>query len=132
MSRIELGQWGEAVAAKHLEHHGWTVLARNYRTKCGEVDLIAERMEVRRIGTRRILAFVEVKTRRPRKGLPPERSVTYRKRRTITRVAAVYCRKNRVRNTIVRFDVVAVLWEAGGESSISHFPAAFDADGRLT
>ena len=56
------GRRGEELAARHLEHHGWRIVARNHRTREGEIDLIATR--------RGTLAFCEVKTLVAR-GAPP-------------------------------------------------------------
>ncbi len=51
-----LGQWGEAVVVEDLERKGWTVTARNFRCRMGEVDIIAK--------NERYLIFVEVKLRK--------------------------------------------------------------------
>ena len=56
MERKELGDFGEALAGQILEQKGYVILDRNFRTRYGEVDLVAEDGEV--------LVFVEVKARR--------------------------------------------------------------------
>lgn len=55
-SNAQLGAWGEQLAADFLAARGWRVLSRNYRSRFGEIDLIAENGEV--------LAFIEVKLRK--------------------------------------------------------------------
>ncbi len=66
------GDFGERVAANHLEAHGYTVLERNWSSRVGEIDLIASRGED--------LVFVEVKSRKSRDFGAPEESITVRKR----------------------------------------------------
>ncbi len=68
--RQRLGRWGEGVAATHLEAHGYTILARNWRCAAGEIDLVARDGET--------LVFVEVKTRRGRAYGAPEEALTPR------------------------------------------------------
>jgi putative endonuclease len=131
MQNKELGQMGEDAAAEYLLEDGWTVLERNFRIRAGEIDIIAERIETTRGRTRRVVAIVEVKTRRPRRNLPPELSVTYRKRKTIIRVANAWVRTMRIRNAVIRFDVIAVEWGANAKPEITHIPAAFDGAGNI-
>ena len=45
-ARRKLGQWGENVAAHHLTAEGYEIVARNWRTGRGEIDLIAQTLEV--------------------------------------------------------------------------------------
>ncbi len=67
-----IGRWGEAVAGYYLEQHGFSILARNVRTRHGEVDLVA----VPKAGG---LVFVEVKTRTNGAFGLPEEAVDARK-----------------------------------------------------
>ena len=69
--RQKLGQWGEKVAAHHLEAKGYEIVARNWRCREGEIDLVA------RAGAEYV--FVEVKTRRGRSQGLPEEALTPRK-----------------------------------------------------
>ena len=66
-----LGNFGERVAASHLESKGYEILERNYATREGEVDLIAQRGDE--------LVFVEVRSRQGRSFGTPEESITGRK-----------------------------------------------------
>ena len=68
--RRALGHWGESVAATHLEAKGYVILARNWRCRLGEIDLVAQLGDV--------VIFVEVKTRRGRDFGLPEEGVTLR------------------------------------------------------
>ena len=55
MNNKAIGRFGEDIACEYLEGSGFEVIARNYNTRCGEIDVIAER--------RGMLHFIEVKTR---------------------------------------------------------------------
>lgn len=95
------GEHGEEIAARYLAHKGHEVLARNYRTRRGELDLIT-----RHGGT---LVFVEVKLRRSTVYGDPLEAVTQRKRGKIRRMAEEYLAKNEPSFEEVRFDVVGIL-----------------------
>ena len=127
----ELGQRGEDAAALFLENDGWTIVERNFRVRAGEVDIIAEQT-FHAPRKRHVVAIVEVKTRRPRRNLHPELSVTLKKRKTIVRVAKAYIRQRGIRNAAVRFDVIAVDWSEDGPPEVKHIRGAFDAQGRVT
>lgn len=76
------GRDSEAEAARHLQRAGYRIVARNYRTPFGEIDLVAYDGAV--------LAFVEVKARRSERFGTPQAAVTADKRRRLTRVALSY------------------------------------------
>ncbi len=112
------GRWGEKQAVKALKRRGYSIIQTNYRSALGEIDIIARDHDV--------LVFVEVKARRsPSHGHPAE-SVTPRKRRQISNVAAVFLKKHRMTHVNVRFDVVSVDLTPGGQTEIIQdaFPAA--------
>ncbi len=115
-----LGDRGERAAARFLRRRGLRVLARGYRTKLGEIDLIARDGDT--------LVFVEVKARR--QGVPAE-AVTPEKQRRITLAALHFLRKYDLLEVRSRFDVVAIVWpDQRGKPEIEHFPSAFEAVGR--
>ena len=99
-SRQDLGRDGEILAEKHLKQHGYRILERNYRTRLGEIDIIASHE-----GT---LVFVEVKTRRSRHYGPAKASLSAAKRRRLSMLALLYLKQNRSGRTRARFDVVAI------------------------
>ncbi|RAV03450.1 YraN family protein [Paenibacillus sp. YN15] len=118
-SRKLLGQWGEEQAAAHLSQGGMRILARNWRARSGEIDIIGE-ADGR-------LVFVEVRTRRSsgRFGTALE-SVDARKQRQVRATALVYLHATRQTERPCRFDVVAVTAEgADGRADIVHIPNAF-------
>lgn len=116
-----LGWRGERAAAKYLKKQGLRVLAHSFRTRWGEIDLIARQEDT--------LVFVEVKTRR--RGDPVE-AVTPRKQKRLTRAAHRFLRRyNLVESKVpCRFDIVAIVWpDARGRPQIQHIPNAFEAVG---
>jgi putative endonuclease len=115
-----LGDRGERAAARYLRRKGLRIITRGYRTRLGEIDLIARDGET--------LVFVEVKSRR--QGVPAE-AVTPEKQRRITLAALHFLRKHGLLDVRSRFDIVAIVWpDERGEPQIEHIPNAFEAVGR--
>ena len=112
MNRRLIGARGERAAEKALARAGGRVLARNYRTKGGEIDLIVKFQDV--------VAFVEVKTRSSDAFGTPAEAVGKRKQARIAQTAMEYLRENAMHDARMRFDVVEVL---NGE--IRHIENAF-------
>ena len=105
--RQGLGSTGERLAAEKLVSCGYTILARNFRCRYGEIDLIAEH--------RGDLVFVEVKTRRGVANGLPEEAVTVRKQRKIVEVAHYYLSQSCHSEPAWRVDVVAVQLSTRGK-----------------
>ena len=100
-ARRRLGCAGEAAAAGWYEARGYHVVARNWRCRAGELDLVVRRG--------RTIVFVEVKTRSSdRFGLPAE-AVTRTKQQRIRMLAARFLDELDVGAGVIRFDVVTVL-----------------------
>jgi putative endonuclease len=100
-SRAELGQWAEDHAARALERRGYVIIARRYRTRFGEIDLIARDRET--------LVFIEVKSRRTTTCGSPAAGVTAQKQRRLLRLAAQYLQQHQaLGRSQCRFDVVSV------------------------
>jgi putative endonuclease len=115
------GRRGEELAAQHLERLGYTVLARNHRTRWGEIDLV-----LADAGGRTIV-FVEVKTRRLGGGDPFE-SLHEVKRHQVRSMAAAWLNDVRDRPWAadLRFDAVGVTLDARGELvRLDHLEGAF-------
>lgn len=98
--RLAAGRAGERAAEQHLVRAGYVILARNYRSPFGEIDLVA--LE------RRTIAFVEVKTRRDGEAMSPLDSVTRHQKRRIGRAAVHYLTRHRLLDRAARFDIVGV------------------------
>lgn len=118
MQADPLGRRGENVAAKFLCNLGYRIIARNFRTELGEIDIIA------RDGS--VLVFVEVKTR-AYDNPTPEEQVNPRKMHQITKVGKLYLSRYGTPQPAARFDVVAVVWPKDGEPVIRHTTDAFEA-----
>src|SRR2546427_11803979 len=99
--RSVLGKEGERVAAQFLEARGYRILERNYRTRRGEIDLIAE--------DGRILVFVEVKVRLDDRFGGPAAAITRAKQARIARLAQQYLAWRRGGCRTGRFDGVLIL-----------------------
>ena len=98
----------------------YVVLARNYRCRAGEVDVVA-RQEATTV-------FVEVKERLGASHGQGLESVTFRKRRRIALAARQYAARTGLLDTPLRFDVISIDWQ-DGRPQIRHDEGAFDADG---
>jgi putative endonuclease len=114
--RQELGRAGEAFAAAHLERLGCEIVARNYRCRGGEVDLVAVEG--------RILVFVEVKTRRGGRFGSPLEAVDRRKQRRMITAAVTFLATHGGAGLAVRFDVIGILWD-GSAPRLEHVKDAF-------
>ena len=126
MKRSErpIGESGEALAARFLREEGLEILAVNYWTKAGEIDIIAKEGET--------LVFVEVKTRSSTHVAQPEQAVTRKKQRTVNRVAEAYMRRNGLLHKVnARFDIVSVVKDEAGALTVEkHAKRAFEAPKR--
>ncbi|WP_208029492.1 YraN family protein [Rhabdothermincola sediminis] len=101
-ARQALGARGEAMAAAWYERNGYTVLARNWRCRDGELDLIVHRG--------RTIVFCEVKSRSSSAFGVPVEAVTYEKRRRIRHLAARWLEEEApFRPREIRFDVASIL-----------------------
>lgn len=118
-TNIELGREGEEIAAQHLQSLGLTLLARNWRCREGELDIIATDL-------RDLAVICEVKTRsQVAFGLPIE-AITVGKRRRIRRLTGLWLAEHRTRtDVIVRFDVIGVLLLPGQPPELTHLVGAF-------
>jgi len=119
--RQHLGRIGEDLALAHLERLGYALVARNYRTRYGELDLVVFD------GT--TLVFAEVKTRRVSgSGRGPWEALHERKRRQVRRMAAAFLLEatDRPRSPGLRFDAIGVVIDAHGKLvRLDHLEAAF-------
>jgi putative endonuclease len=121
--RKALGAAGERLAAAHLEARGFRVVERNYRTRHGELDLIA--------ADARHLVFCEVKARVARTAGPPDPllSVDWRKRRRLRRMAREWLAQRILdgpRPPELRFDAIGItLDRTGALVALDHVEGAF-------
>ena len=118
--RQTLGKSGEDLACRELEKRGYAILDRRYRSRFGELDIVA-----RENGT---VVFVEVKTRDSARFGEGLEAVTWQKRRKIVLMAGEYMLWHGLGTAPCRFDVVAVQWN-GGRPRVEVVPGAFEATG---
>jgi putative endonuclease len=108
------------MAREFLERSGYEILAQNYRSRYGEIDIIAARGE--------LTAFIEVKTRNSRRHGEPFEAVGPRKQEQIKRMALMWLAVNESQAASAtrsfRFDVVSINMEPTGPR-IKHLPDAF-------
>ncbi len=100
MQHLVLGKIGERHAVRFLSKAGFAIVARNYRTPLGEIDIVARDGET--------LVFIEVKTRSSRAFGLPQEAVDRRKQRQLIRAAQVFLKAHGEPAVPCRFDVVAV------------------------
>jgi len=115
--RKRLGREGEDLAEGFLKKKGYKLVERNYRCKSGEVDLI--------VLDRRVIVFVEVKTRSDHSFGSPFEAVEARKQRKMIEAARVFLDERRLHQRDARFDVVGISWP-DGKPFIEHIENAFE------
>ena len=109
---------GEAIATTFLKGAGFSIVERNFRCVCGELDIVA------RDG--RTIVFIEVKCRNNASYGPPQLAVTPFKQRQISKAALVWLSKRKLYDAEARFDVVAIVLHDGELPEIEHIRNAFD------
>ena len=118
------GDRGEREAARYLRRRGYKILARKFRTRLGELDLVARDDET--------IVFVEVKTRSTNQAGHPTEAITPAKQRRLTQLALAFLKRYGLLERRARFDVVSIVWSSGSRPpTIEHYPNAFEAVGRF-
>jgi putative endonuclease len=102
---LYLGKTGEKVAVNFLKENGYKILRNNYKTKLGEIDIIAKDKDT--------LCFIEVKTRNSIRFGSPSESVTVFKRRQISKLALQFLKERNLLGKRARFDVVSIVYSEG-------------------
>lgn len=118
-TRREVGAWGEAIAARHLAGHGYTVRDRNWRFGHGELDIVAERAGV--------VVFVEVRTRHGDAFGAPEETLTPGKQAKLIETAQAYLDAHDLGDAQWQIDVIAI--ELDGRNAVTrldHIEAAVE------
>jgi putative endonuclease len=110
--RRKLGNEGEDLAARFLKGVGYKILERQFRTKFGEIDLVAK--------DGREIVFVEVKTRQTLEFGHPEEAVHPVKLAHMSASGEGYLSEKRIESAAHRYDVVAITWPEGQDPEILH------------
>jgi putative endonuclease len=116
-ARVILGKTGEDLACRELERRGYVIIARRYRRRGGEFDIIAR--------DRDTLVFVEVKARQNHAFGAAAEAIRGLKRRRMARLAVDYVMRHRLADCPCRFDVVSIHLD-DGRPAIEVFQNAFD------
>lgn len=115
--KLLLGQEGERLAERYLQKKGYKLVERNYRCAVGELDLI--------VLDRRVVVFVEVKTRTGHGFGSPLEAVEFRKQRKMIQAAQFFLSAKGLQQREARFDVIGISWP-GREPVLEHIENAFD------
>jgi len=113
-----LGKTGEHIASDFLQKQGYRILERNYKTRIGEIDIIAR--------DRKTLCFVEVKARRSLIFGDPAEAVTKEKQIKLSHMAQVYLKHKQIPHPLARFDVVSIVMGRQQDHNISLIKNAFE------
>ncbi len=101
-THILLGKSGEDQAVEFLKNQGYKIWARNYKTKLGEIDIIAADKDT--------VCFIEVKTRHSDKYGLPQEAILKPKQNQIAKVALTFLKEKNLLQQKARFDVVSVVY----------------------
>ena len=108
---VSIGNIGEETAVKALKKQGYKIIERNYRTKMGEIDIIAKDGEY--------TAFVEVRLRKNNNFGTPADTIDARKQQKIINTAQIYAVTNGIYDTPMRFDAVLINADTDGEKLVN-------------
>jgi len=118
LARIKSGKNGENLAVSYLRGEGYKIIERNYRTKLGEIDIIAD--------CKGCTCFVEVRAKNsPAFGLPEE-TILKKKQRQISKAALAYIKEFKLEDKSCRFDVVCIDGVEGPRPQVRLIKNAFD------
>lgn len=124
-TRKPLGQRGEAFACRYLKRKGYRIVARQDRSRLGEIDIVAVEG--------RTVVFVEVKTRTAAEKGTPDEAVDADKQQRLTRAGLAFLRRHHLLgHCSARFDVIAIVWPEGRRPpEIQHIENAFPPTGEF-
>ncbi len=120
---LEFGKVVEKEAAEFLKTKGYKILKSNYKTKLGEIDIIAKDKDT--------ICFVEVKGRHSLKFGQPCEAVSFKKQRQISKAAVYYLKLNNLMDRPARFDVLTILYR-DNKGELSLIKNAFELDASFT
>lgn len=113
-----LGQQGEELAVDFLQQQGYQILSRNFKSRLGEMDIIAREENV--------ICFIEVKTRTDDRLGTPFEAISPSKQRKLSQVALSYLKQNQLMDVNARFDVVGITQGAHGQTTLEVLKNAFE------
>ncbi len=110
----KLGRWGERYSEKFLKRKGLKLLARNFSSRDGEIDLVM-------VDRDSSVVFIEVKTRANEQFDSAESAINYSKKNKLVRTAKLFCRKYGIENRALRFDAVIVVVGESAKPQVRHY-----------
>ena len=122
-AKIVLGKLGEKLAVDFLQSQGYRIWHKNYRTKLGEVDIIAQDKDT--------VSFIEVKTRSSESKGTAQEAISARKQRAMAKAALVFLKDKNLLDRRARFDVVSIMY-TDGEPCVEILKDAFELDSSFT
>jgi putative endonuclease len=120
---LNLGKAGEEDAVRFLKNKGYKLLRQNYKTKLGEIDIVAQDKET--------LCFIEVKTRSSFIFGHPSEALTQAKQRKLSQVALFFLKEHNLIKKKARFDVVTVAYSED-KPQLELIKNAFELDKKFT
>jgi putative endonuclease len=114
--RKSTGDYGETLARNYLKKNGYNIIESNFRTRFGELDIIARKKEC--------LVFVEVRTKQSHNYGEPEESMTATKCRHLTAAAYQYLRSHNNLPENWRIDFIGISFDVKGDPVINHIESA--------
>ena len=121
-ARIYSGKNGEDLAVSCLLKQGYKIIERNYKTKLGEIDIIAD--------CRGCICFVEVRAKNSLSFGAPEETIIKRKQLQISKAALLYIKKYKLQDKSCRFDVVSVEGVDKSRPEVRLIENAFELDSK--
>jgi putative endonuclease len=118
--RKKLGAKGETIALKFLKSKGYKIIERNYKSPCGEIDIVAQDHDT--------LCFVEVKARSTHEFGEPHCAVTKAKQHRLSRIAMMYLASRMSFLPYCRFDVISVSFTTARKFEVDLIKDAFPLD----
>lgn len=120
---LYLGKSGEEIAVGLLKENGYKIIVRNYKSRLGEIDIIAKDKDT--------FCFIEVKTRHSDKFGMPFEAISGFKQRQISKVALAFLKENKLLDKKARFDVVSIICSED-KPKLDLIKNAFELDERFT
>ncbi len=117
---LSFGKTGEDLAVRLLVDKGYRILERNFRTKFGEIDIIAKDKDT--------FVFVEVKARHSDKFGFPFEAVSKSKQKRISRMAVIFLKGEKLLGKMARFDVVSIIYSIDGRHKMDLIKGAFELE----
>ena len=113
----KIGSLGEMLVITYLENMNYEILDKNYKTKFGEIDIIAK--------DKKEYVFIEVKTRTSSKYGMPSEAIDFNKEKHIKKSSQVYVYLNNLENKYIRYDVIEVYFINKNKYYINHLKNNF-------